>query len=205
MYVSSLLSHPVEPLCKAALLLELFGLHGDLAVQESAGCGQPCRNDCRTANAIAIVRGGSTERVFRPVLLVRPFAVAGICDAIAIVAFVKIAGPQPIKVADQSVIVQSTRFGSDPDVQLLQLGRIRTGELTEGTPNLQQAAHRHHADICIVLGEKAWLSWYGHDEVWWLRRFSAANDDLRIALGWLRNNNPEQTVQLSGALRSPLP
>jgi len=61
-------------------------------------------------------------------------------------------------------------------------------------------AHERHAAICLALGERAWEKWYGPAEEEWLRRFTAANDDLRAALRWLLDNDPDRAVQFSGAL-----
>src|SRR5262249_33681095 len=84
------------------------------------------------------------------------------------------------------------RFAEARELRTIRFASARTSEA--------EAARRRHARICIDLAESAWRCWYGRDEELWLKRFTESDEDVRTALRWLLDNDPERAMQLSGAL-----
>lgn len=87
-----------------------------------------------------------------------------------------------------------------PDDQVAEMRRLRVDALATGTEQQRAAARSRHAGMCLGLAEQAWTSWYGPNEEEWLDRIGRAHDDIRTAMPWLIEHDPDKAVQLSGAL-----
>jgi DNA-binding SARP family transcriptional activator len=85
------------------------------------------------------------------------------------------------------------------DSRFALLASLRGGRPITELPRDERIA-RQRADLCVALGEGFFASWYGPNEEAWLQRLASANDDLRAALHWLVDKDPDRAVQLSGAL-----
>ncbi len=120
--------------------------------------------------------------------------------ALVIISLMAMRSPHSLAAEETRIQVTSAEGESPHDKLISELYILRTEKFTAGTPDQQQDSRRRHADICTSLAEEAWQSWYGRDEEKWLERFSAVDDDLRMTLRWLLESDPEEAVQLSGAL-----
>ncbi len=65
----------------------------------------------------------------------------------------------------------------------------------------ETAARRRHADYFLALAEAASRQRQGKDQHTWLERLEREHDNLRIAMRWLIDHDPEGSQQMGGALR----
>jgi predicted ATPase len=95
---------------------------------------------------------------------------------------------------DQSLVQQREEDG-EPRVGMLHVVREYALEQLEQSDDAL-AAHRAHAAYCRALGEEAEPHLWGFGQVEWVRRLEGEHDNLRAALGWLRDHG-----QVESALR----
>jgi non-specific serine/threonine protein kinase len=67
--------------------------------------------------------------------------------------------------------------------------------------NAAEAMRRSHAEYYLSLGEEAELHLKGSDSVKWLNRLEDEHDNLRAALQWSLDNDPETGARLAAAIR----
>jgi hypothetical protein len=100
---------------------------------------------------------------------------------------------------DQS-LVQQREEGGEPRVGMLQVVREFALEQLERS-NDALAVHRAHAAYFQALGEEAEPHLWGFGQAEWMRRLEGEHDNLRAALGWLRDHGEvESAVRLAVAI-----
>ena len=103
--------------------------------------------------------------------------------------------------------------------RLVEHSLVRQAEGTEGEPRftmletireygLEQLeisgealkTRRQHADLFLMLGEEAEPYLTGHEQQRWLERLDAEHDNIRLALAWTAEHDPETALRIAGAL-----
>jgi DNA-binding SARP family transcriptional activator len=178
------LKNELDEAPSSATLQAAESLFEEARVNESA---QLLQNPINLSN----LRGGSS---FSPMPFWRRApAVLAACACLSLFVVIPGLRSQRSHASDTAIVLPD-------DAKFAELRTLRTQGFITGTGEQRIAARRRHAQICIALGEKAWKCWYGRDEEKWLKRFTEANEDLRTALHWLLDTEPEKAVQLSGTL-----
>jgi predicted ATPase/DNA-binding XRE family transcriptional regulator len=102
---------------------------------------------------------------------------------------------------EHSLVRQEEGFEDEP--RFIMLETIREYGLEQLEANEEEEAVRHgHATFFLSLAERAEPGLYGPDDATWLARLDAEHDNLRSALGWTQNCEPEIALRLANALKS---
>jgi predicted ATPase len=100
---------------------------------------------------------------------------------------------------DQS-LVQQREEGGEPRFSMLQVVREYALEQLEQSKDAL-AVHQAHAAYFQALGEQAEPHLWGVGQAEWVRRLEGEHDNLRAALGWLRDHGEvESAVRLAVAI-----
>src|SRR5207248_2467696 len=162
----------VDELCReAAKLAEAAPLTFPLGIEPS------CDRSHQSRPASNAARG------------IRPkWAFSSACAALVLVS---IFAPLPFRLGLAADASSRVAHQNQDDAEMAKLRDLRVRQASAVGPARVELSRRH-ANICVLLGERAWKAWYGGDEELWLDRFSAANQDLRLALRWLGENEPDR-------------
>ncbi len=147
-----------------------------------------------SASALSSRSAPGSARLFDSVSAWRR-AAAGLAACACMAAFITF----PILRAHRSRASQS-QTESPEERSFDEIRALRSRQFEAGTPLQQESARRRHAQLCVGLAERGWNSWYGHDEEKWLQRFTASQEELRVALRWLIEHDPERACLMCGAL-----
>ena len=101
---------------------------------------------------------------------------------------------------DHSLLVQKEQADGDSRFRMLELVREYAFETLEAG-NREEAMRRSHAEYYLSLGEEAEQHLKGADSVKWLNRLEDEHDNLRAALRWSLDNDPETGARLAAAIR----
>lgn len=71
-----------------------------------------------------------------------------------------------------------------------------------GASGERPAVQRRHASFCLTLAQDAELHLSGPDQAAWLDRLEDEHPNLRAALAWCRENEPEWGLRMGAALRT---
>ena len=102
------------------------------------------------------------------------------------------------RLVDKSLVLVSRRDDAEPRYSLLEtvrqfaLDRLRAEAETE-------QARRRHADEFVRIAEQAYAARLTEEDRW-SSILEGEHDNIRAALDWLRENDPERHLELSGAL-----
>jgi predicted ATPase len=100
---------------------------------------------------------------------------------------------------DQSLVQQREKNG-EVRVGMLHVVREYALEQLEQSDDAL-AAHQAHAAYCGALGEEAGAHLWGFGQSAWVRRLEGEHDNLRAALGWLRDHGEvESALRLAVAI-----
>lgn len=96
-------------------------------------------------------------------------------------------------------LLQAVNDGSHVVYRMLDVVRDFCLEHLESSGELSRIAEAH-ARYYVDLAEEAFKHRDASDLVAWAARMTAAHANVRLALGWLRQHDPEAALQLSGAM-----
>jgi predicted ATPase/DNA-binding CsgD family transcriptional regulator len=103
---------------------------------------------------------------------------------------------------DKSLVRQDVGASDDPRYVILETVReFGWEELVRRAE--EDATHERHAAWCLALAERAQPELDGPDQAKWLARLEAEHDNLRAALGWLRERGDTADGLRLGAALSP--
>ena len=120
-------------------------------------------------------------------------AAGGVVDAEEVVGLLGRLAEQSLVVAGRGPSAQGTRYGMLEPVR--QYAREKLGEEGGGA---EEEARRRHALYYLAMAEEAepWIK--GHDQVRWLDKLEAENDNLRAAIGGSLEAGDAQTAARFG-------
>jgi predicted ATPase/DNA-binding CsgD family transcriptional regulator len=101
--------------------------------------------------------------------------------------------------ADKSLVLVSGRDGEEARYRLLETVRQYTREKLEESGE-EPEIRRRHALFFAELGVRAEYGLHSVEEVTWRRRLATEHDNLRAALAWGEQHDPELMLRLAGAL-----
>jgi len=105
-----------------------------------------------------------------------------------------------VGLADQSMLAVTEQADGEPRFALLETMRVYALEQREAAGE-DDALRRAHAAWCLALAEEAEPALTGPDQHMWLERLEREHDNLRSALGWLRESaDGEAGLRLAAAL-----
>lgn len=107
--------------------------------------------------------------------------------------------PHLVRRLTEHSLVQAQAAGSRVGYRLLDTVRDFCVEHLQSAGDLDRMTEAH-ARYYVNLAEEAFLHRDQPDLVAWAERMTAAHANVRQALGWLRVNDPEAAIQLSGAM-----
>ncbi|MBS1718312.1 MAG: winged helix-turn-helix domain-containing protein [Armatimonadetes bacterium] len=67
-------------------------------------------------------------------------------------------------------------------------------------PSVSHPDQGHEAKACAKLVEQAWSEWYGPNEAQWLSKLDNSSLEIRTALTWNLDHDPDTALQMAGAL-----
>jgi predicted ATPase/DNA-binding SARP family transcriptional activator/DNA-binding CsgD family transcriptional regulator len=103
------------------------------------------------------------------------------------------------KLVDKSLVVAEVRTGEVRRYRLLETVKQYARERLE-TSGEADAFWRRHAEFFLALAEEAAPELTGAQQQEWAKRLEAEHDNMRAALSWSLENEPETTLRLAGAL-----
>ena len=107
--------------------------------------------------------------------------------------------PHQLRRLAERSLVQAQAVGSRVAYRLLDVVRDFCLERLQSAGELEHMTEAH-ARYYVGLAEEAFAHRDASDLVTWAERMTAAHGNVREALGWLRDNEPEAALQLSGAM-----
>ncbi|HYN98741.1 MAG TPA: protein kinase, partial [Actinomycetota bacterium] len=99
----------------------------------------------------------------------------------------------------QSLVAAETDPQSATRYRLLETIRQFARRQLAGDPDGLEV-HRRHAGYYLAVAEQAEAVRHTFEAAEWMKRLAAVRDDLRAALEWSSVHDPDQAVQLAGAL-----
>jgi len=102
------------------------------------------------------------------------------------------------RLVEKSLVVVERDTGSEPRYRLLDTVRQYGQERLVESGEAEVARGRHLAG-CLALAERAYAERVVREEAW-APAIEAEHDNLRAALAWARNSEPERYLRLAGAL-----
>jgi predicted ATPase/DNA-binding SARP family transcriptional activator/DNA-binding CsgD family transcriptional regulator len=103
------------------------------------------------------------------------------------------------KLVEKSLVVTEVRAGEVIRYRLLEPVRQYTGERLEESGEAE-AFRRRHAEFFLALAEEAAPELLGEHQRAWAERLEADHDNMRSALSWSLEREPETALRLAGAL-----
>jgi predicted ATPase/DNA-binding CsgD family transcriptional regulator len=100
---------------------------------------------------------------------------------------------------DKSLVLVSVSDGEEARYRFLETVRHYAREKLKGSGE-ESETQRRHAHFFAALGVQAEPGLHSAEEVTWRRRLAANHDNLRAALAWGEQHDPELMLQLAGAL-----
>jgi predicted ATPase len=105
------------------------------------------------------------------------------------------------RLVDKSLVVADQAPGDETRYRLLETIRQYARDKLFDAPGGESAAARdRHLAYYLPLAEEAAPRLFGPDESWWLERLATEQDNLRAALEWALDREPEAALRLGGAL-----
>jgi predicted ATPase/DNA-binding CsgD family transcriptional regulator len=101
--------------------------------------------------------------------------------------------------ADKSLVLVSGRDGEEARYRFLETVRQYASEKLEKSGEEPEIGRRH-AVFFAALGTRAEAGLHSAEEVTWRRRLAANHDNLRAALAWGEQHDPELMLRLAGNL-----
>jgi predicted ATPase/DNA-binding CsgD family transcriptional regulator len=100
---------------------------------------------------------------------------------------------------DKSLLRAEEEIGGEPRFSMLETIREYAAEQLAASGE-EEAVRARHATFFTELGEQAEAALRGPDEVAWRRRLEAELGNLRAALSWGEEHDPEVMLRLAGAV-----
>jgi predicted ATPase/DNA-binding CsgD family transcriptional regulator len=100
---------------------------------------------------------------------------------------------------DKSLLRAEEVLGGEPRFSMLETVREYAAEQLEASGE-DETLRARHAAFFTALGVRAESGLQGHEEVTWRRRLDADHDNVRAALAWGAEHDPELMLRLAGAL-----
>jgi non-specific serine/threonine protein kinase len=102
------------------------------------------------------------------------------------------------RLVDKSLVVM---HGQTPEGRFRMLEVVREYALERlRESGAEPDVARRHADVFLALADAAGMRFVGSQEAGWLARLEAEHDNLRAALGWLLEHEPDECLNLAEVL-----